>query len=138
MAADTHALAQVRRAGEHCGFPAHTGLAQAFAEVLIEIQQAGFVTQALTVGWVADHQTFLILIRARLERAHFALVHLDPVAQAGAFDVVACGLDQARVGFVATYPQRRLVHADGRPLSRLGMQLFPQRRDVTQPRGETP
>jgi hypothetical protein len=67
VAADAHALAQLRRAGEHRRFPAHAGLAQALAEVLVEVQQAGFVTQTLAVGWVADHQAFLVLVRARLE-----------------------------------------------------------------------
>jgi hypothetical protein len=50
VAADAHALAQLRRAGEHRRFPAHAGLAQALAEVLVEVQQAGFVTQTLAVG----------------------------------------------------------------------------------------
>jgi hypothetical protein len=49
--------------------PAHAGLAQALAEVLVEVQQAGFVTQTLAVGRVADHQAFLVLVRARLEGA---------------------------------------------------------------------
>lgn len=49
VAADAHALAQLRRAGEHRCFPAHAGLAQALAKVLVEVQQAGFVTQALAV-----------------------------------------------------------------------------------------
>jgi hypothetical protein len=111
VAADAHALAQVRRAGEHRRFPVQAGLAQALAKVLVEVQQAGFVTQTLAVGRVADHQAFLVLVRARLEGRDFALVDLDPLAQAGTLDVVAARLDQARVGFVAANPQRRL----GRP-----------------------
>jgi hypothetical protein len=138
VAADAHALAQLRRAGEHRRFPAHAGLAQALAQVLVEVQQAGFVAQTLAVGRVADHQAFLVLVRARLEGRHFALVDLDPLAQAGALDVVAARLDQPRVGLVAANPQRRLGQAGLG--ARLGffMQLAPQRRHMAEPGGEAP
>jgi hypothetical protein len=124
VAADAHALAQLRRAGEHRRFPAQAGLAQALAKVLVEVQQAGFVAQTLAVGRVADHQAFLVLVRARLEGRDFALVDLDPLAQAGALDVVAARLDQARVGFVAANPQRRLGQTGSGTLDGFFMQFF--------------
>jgi hypothetical protein len=105
VAADAHALAQVRRAGEHRRFPVQAGLTQTLAEVLVEVEQARFITQTLAVRRVADHQAFLVLVRTRLEGRDFALIDLDPFAQAGALDVVAARLNQARVGFVTTNPQ---------------------------------
>ena len=111
VAADAHALAQVRRAGEHRRFPVQAGLTQTFAEVLVEVEQARLVAQTLAVWRVADHQAFLVLVRTRLEGRDFALVDLDPLAQAGTFDVVAARLNQARVGFVTANPQRWLGQA---------------------------
>lgn len=138
MAADAHALAQVRSTGEHRRFPAQARLAQTLAEVLIEVQQAGFITQTLAIRRVADHQAFLVLVRARLESTDFALLDLDPVAEACAFDVVTGGLDQARICLVATNPQRWLGHADGGTFAGLCVKFFPQRRNVAKPGGEPP
>ncbi|MCY1505235.1 hypothetical protein D9M68_394350 [compost metagenome] len=107
VAADSHALAQFRRTGEYRRFPAHASLAQALTEVLVEVQQARFVAQALAIGRVADDQPLLVLVRARLEGCQLALVDLHPVAESGALDVVAARLDQARVRLIATNPQRR-------------------------------
>jgi len=138
VAADAHALAQLRRAGEHRRFPAHAGLAQALAKVLVEVQQAGFVTQALAVRGVADDQAFLVLVRAWLEGADFALVDLHPVAQAGTLDVVAPRLDQPRVGFVTANPQWRLGQAGLRTGQALFVNLAPCGRHMAEPGAEAP
>ena len=107
MAANTHALAQVRRAREHSRLPVQTGLTQALAQVLVEIEQARLIAQALAIRRVTNDQAFLVLIRARFERRNFTLVNLDPVTQTGALDVVARRLDQARIGFITPNPQWR-------------------------------
>ncbi|MNQ84355.1 hypothetical protein D3C85_994810 [compost metagenome] len=138
MAADTHALAQVRRAGEHRRFPVQAGLTQALAEVLVEVEQARLITQTLAVRRVADHQAFLVLVRARLERRDFALVDLDPLAQAGTLDVVAARLNQPWIGFVAADPQWCLGQTGSGALGSFFVEFFPQRRDVTEPGGEAP
>jgi len=138
VAADAHALAQIRGAGEYRRFPVQAGLTQALAKVLIEVQQAGFVTQTLAVRRVADHQTFLVLVRTRLERRDFALIDLDPFAQAGAFDVVAARLDQSWIGFITSDPQRWLGQTGGGTLDGLFVQFLPQRRYVTEPRSKAP
>lgn len=138
MAADTHALAQFRRPGEHPGAPADAALAQALAEVLVEIQQAGFVAEALAIGRVADHQAGLALVRARLESRQFALVDLHPVGHSGTLDIVARRLDQARVSLVAANPQRRPGQAGRRALLGFLVELAPQRRHVPQPIAEAP
>ncbi|VFT10908.1 Uncharacterised protein [Pseudomonas aeruginosa] len=138
MAADTHALAQFRRPGEHPGAPADAALAQALAEVLVEIQQAGFVAEALAIGRVADHQAGLALVRARLESRQFALVDLHPVGHSGTLDIVARRLDQARIGLVAANPQRRPGQAGRRALLGFLVELAPQRRHVPQPIAEAP
>ncbi|MCY1354067.1 hypothetical protein D9M69_404260 [compost metagenome] len=138
VAADAHALAQLRGAGEDRRLPAQAGLAQALAEVLVEVEQAGFVAQALAIGRVADHQALLVLVRTRFEGGQLALVDLHPVAQAGALDVVAAGLDQPRVGFVTANPQRRPGQAGLGTLAGFFMQLLPQCRHMAQPVGEAP
>src|SRR3546814_452909 len=104
VTADAHALAEIRRGGEYRGFPAQAGLAQAFAEVLVEIEKARLVAEALTIGRIADHQALLILVRARLEVADITLIDLDPAGQPSAFDVVASRLDQPRIGLIAANP----------------------------------
>src|SRR3546814_14836603 len=88
VTADAHALAEIRRGGEYRGFPAQAGLAQAFAEVLVEIEKARLVAEALTIGRFAAHQALLILVRARLDVADITLVDLDPAGQPSAFAVV--------------------------------------------------
>ncbi|MNI15554.1 hypothetical protein D3C73_688540 [compost metagenome] len=138
MAADAHALAQVRGAGEHRGFPVEASLTQAFAKVLVEVEQARLVAQTLAVWWVADHQAFLVLVRTRLEGRDFTLVDLDPLTEAGTLDVVAARLNQARVGFVTANPQRRLGQAGGGAFGGFFVEFFPQRRYVTEPGGEAP
>ncbi|MNZ16764.1 hypothetical protein D3C78_337440 [compost metagenome] len=138
MATDTHALAQVRRASEHRRFPVQAGLAQTLAKILVEVQQAGFIAQALAVWRVADHQAFLVLVRARLEAADFALVDLHPVAQACALNVVAPRLDQARVGFITTDPQRWTGQASFGAGQRFIMEFAPQCWHVAEPGAETP
>ena len=138
VTAQAHALAQFRRAGEYRRLPAQAGLAQTLAKVLVEVQQAGFVAQAFAVWRVADHQALLILVRARLETAQLALIDLHPVGQAGTLDVIAPRLDQARVGFVTTNPQRRLGQPHRGALLGLGMQLLPDCRHMAQPIGEAP
>ena len=138
VAANAHALAQVRGAGEHRRFPVHAGLTQTLAEILVEVQQAGLIAQALTIGRVTDHQTGLVLVRTRLEGSQFALVDLDPVRQPGALDVVAPRLDQARIGLITTNPQRRLGQARGGALFGLGVQALPEGRHVAEPGREAP
>lgn len=124
VAADAHALAQIRRAGEHRRFPVQAGLTQALAEVLVEIQQAGFVAETLAVRWVADDQTFLVLIRTRLEGRDFALVDLDPLAQASTLNVVAAWLNQTWVSFITTNPQRWLGQTGSGTLNGFFMEFF--------------
>jgi len=138
VATDTHALAQVRSTGKYRRLPVQTGLTQAFAEVLVEVEQARLITQTLAVGRVTDHQAFLVLVRARLEGRDFALVNLDPVAQARTLDIVARWLDQARIGFITTNPQRWLGHADLGALGGFVVEFFPDGRNVTEPGIETP
>ena len=125
MAADAHALAKVRGGREHRGLPAEASLAQALAEVLIEIKKARLVTQTLAVGRVADDKPLLVLVRARLESPDVALVDADPARQPGALDIVAPRLDQAWIGFVATNPQRRSGQTGLRTRARLIMQAVP-------------
>src|SRR5690606_13762232 len=138
VAANAHAPPQFRRRGEDAGFPAQAGLPQTLTQVLVEINQARLVTQALAVGWVADHQALLILIRTRFESRHVTLIDPDPTGQPRALDVVAGWLDQARIGLIAANPQRwpgqpSLCTGQG-----LGMQTIPKRRHVPEPGAEVP
>src|SRR3546814_17332027 len=50
VTADAHALAEIRRGGEYRGFPAQSGLAQAFDDVLVEVEKAHHVAEARTTG----------------------------------------------------------------------------------------
>ncbi|MNN26719.1 hypothetical protein D3C81_1402340 [compost metagenome] len=125
VAADAHALAQLRGAGEDAGAPAQTALAQTLAKVLVEIEQARLVAEAFAIGRVADHQAALALVRARLESRQLALIHLHPLAQARALDIVARRLDQPGIGLVTANPQRRLRQPGSRTLLRVLQQLLP-------------
>src|SRR5471032_2529720 len=138
VAADAHALAQVGRAGEYRRFPVQAGLTQTLAQVLVEVKQACLVTQALAVRRVADDQAFLVLVRTWLEGANFALVDLDPLAQACTFNVVAARLNQAWVSFVTANPQRWLGQAGSATLGGFFVEFFPQRRNVTEPGRKAP
>ncbi|MNJ21204.1 hypothetical protein D3C77_155510 [compost metagenome] len=113
-------------------------MTQTLAEVLVEVQQAGFITQTLAIGRVTDHQALLVLVWTRLETAYLALVDFHPVAKTGTLDVVAARLDQPRVGFVATNPQRRTGKTGLRPRLRFVVQLAPQRRHMAKPGAEAP
>ncbi len=138
MAADTHAFAEVRCGSEHRSLPAQAGLAQALAQVLVEIKKAGLVTQAFAVRRVADDQPFLVLVWARLETPDVTLVDTNPARQSGALDVVATRLDQTRIGFVATNPQRWSGQTGLRARLGVGVQAIPQRRHMPQPGAEAP
>src|SRR5690606_41441713 len=96
----------LRRPGEDRRLPAQAGLAQALAQVLIEVQQAGLIAQTLAVGRVADHQAGLAPVGARLEGGQLALIDAHPLAESGALDAVARRLEQPRVSLVAGDPQR--------------------------------
>src|SRR5690606_34779745 len=110
--------------------PAQTGLAQALAKMLVEVQQAGFITQPLAIGRVAYQQTMLSLIRPRFEGSQLALVDFHPVSQSGPLDIVACRGNQTRVSLIATNPQRRLGQAGLGPRLRFFMQFLPKRRHM--------
>ena len=64
MATDTHALAQIWIAGKDRRLPAFTLLTQHFTEFLIQVDQAGRLTEAFTIGRVAYHQALLALVGA--------------------------------------------------------------------------
>src|SRR5690606_36117503 len=100
MAADAHALAEIRCSGEYPGLPAQTGLTQPPAEILIVIQQARFIPQTLAIRRITYDQPLLVLVGTRLESRYVTLVDANPAGQSGTFDVIASRLNQARIGFV--------------------------------------
>ena len=138
MAADAHAPTQLGITGEDRRLPAGALRTQYIAELLVEIDQAGGIPQTFTVGRIADDQASLAAVRIGRKGSQLALVDLDPFSQAGPLDIVAQRLQQARIGFIATNPQRRPSQPRLGALLRLRVQPLPQGRHMLQPVTESP
>ncbi len=138
MAANTHTLAQVLVTGEDRRLPANTLFTQHFTQLLIQVNQTRRVTQALTIGRVADDKTQLPAIRAGGKGGQLPLVYLDPLGHASALDVITHRLQQTRISLIATNPYRRLGQTLFSAIFCLVHQPLPHGRHVLQPATEAP
>lgn len=100
MVVDVYVFVQFWCFGKYFGVLVDVVLVQVFVEVLVEIQQVGFVVEMFVIGWVVDYQVGLVFVWVWFESCQFVLVDFYLVGYFGMFDIVVCWLDQVWVGFV--------------------------------------